>query len=53
MTITFVITTVVMWALLAIALKKGRGSLKEHMPIITQYSGVQLRTLVGYLRQLQ
>jgi cytochrome c oxidase subunit 2 len=33
MTITFVITIVVMWALLWIALKKNRGSLKEHMPI--------------------
>lgn len=33
MTITFLITTVVMWALLAIALKRRRGSLKEHMPI--------------------
>jgi cytochrome c oxidase subunit 2 len=33
MTITFVITTVVMWLLLAIALKKNRGSFDEHMPI--------------------
>ena len=32
MSITFVITIVVMWALLALALK-NRGSLKEHMPI--------------------
>ena len=33
MSITFVITIVVMWVLLAIALKKNRGSLQEHMPI--------------------
>ncbi|MBW4037427.1 MAG: c-type cytochrome [Acidobacteria bacterium] len=33
LTITFVITILIMWALLAIALKKNRGSLKEHMPI--------------------
>lgn len=33
MTIVFLITTLVMWALLAIAVKKRRGSLKEHMPI--------------------
>ena len=33
MSITFVITIVVMWALLAIALKRNRGTLQEHMPI--------------------
>lgn len=33
MSITFVIAIVVMWALLAIALKKKRGTLREHMPI--------------------
>ena len=33
MSITFVITTLVMWALLAFALKRNRGSLQEHMPI--------------------
>jgi len=33
MSITFVITILVMWALLAIALKKNPGDLKEHMPI--------------------
>ena len=33
MSITFVITIIVMWALLAIALKKNRGTLQEHMPI--------------------
>ena len=33
MSVTFVITIVVMWALLTIALKKNPGSLKEHMPI--------------------
>jgi cytochrome c oxidase subunit 2 len=33
MTIVFLITTLVMWTLLGIALKKRRGSLKEHMPI--------------------
>jgi cytochrome c oxidase subunit 2 len=33
MSITFLITIFVMWALLAIALKKNRGSLQEHMPI--------------------
>jgi len=33
MTITFLITTVVMWLLLAIALKKRRGTFEEHMPI--------------------
>jgi cytochrome c oxidase subunit 2 len=33
MSITFVITIVVMWALLTIALKKNGGTLKEHMPI--------------------
>jgi cytochrome c oxidase subunit 2 len=33
MSITFVITILVMWALLTIALTKNRGSLQEHMPI--------------------
>ena len=33
MTITFLIPTVVMWLLLAIALKKRRGTFEEHMPI--------------------
>ena len=33
MDIGFVIVTVVMWVLLAIALKKRPGSLKEHMPV--------------------
>jgi cytochrome c oxidase subunit 2 len=33
MSITFVITILVMWALLAIALKKNPGNLREHMPI--------------------
>lgn len=31
--ITFLIAIVVMWLLLAVALKRHRGSLKEHMPI--------------------
>jgi cytochrome c oxidase subunit 2 len=33
MSIVFLITTLVMWVLLAIALKRRRGSLKEHLPI--------------------
>jgi len=33
MTITFLIVTVLMWALLAVAAKRRRGSLTEHMPI--------------------
>ncbi len=33
MSITFVLTIVVMWVLLAVALKRNRGSLQEHMPI--------------------
>ncbi len=33
MSITFVITILVMWALLAIALKRNPGNLMEHMPI--------------------
>lgn len=33
MTITFLIVTVLMWALLAVAAKRRRGSLAEHMPI--------------------
>jgi cytochrome c oxidase subunit 2 len=33
MTIMFVVAIVVMWILLAIALKKNRGTLKEHIPI--------------------
>jgi cytochrome c oxidase subunit 2 len=33
MSITFVIAILVMWALLAIALRKNRGSLQEHLPI--------------------
>jgi cytochrome c oxidase subunit 2 len=33
MSITFLITIAIMWALLGIALSKNRGSLKEHMPI--------------------
>ncbi len=33
LSITFLIATVAMWSLLAVALKKRRGSLKEHMPI--------------------
>jgi cytochrome c oxidase subunit 2 len=33
LTITFLITTFVMWVLLAVALKKNRGTFQEHMPI--------------------
>ena len=33
MSITFMIAIIIMWVLLAIALKKNPGSLKEHMPI--------------------
>jgi cytochrome c oxidase subunit 2 len=33
MTVVFLIATAAMWVLLAIAVAKGRGSLKEHMPI--------------------
>ncbi len=33
MSIVFVITIVVMWVLIAVALKKNKGSLDEHMPI--------------------
>ena len=33
MTITFLIVTVIMWALLVVAAKRRRGSLAEHMPI--------------------
>lgn len=33
MSIIFLITIVIMWILLTVALKKRRGSLKEHMPI--------------------
>lgn len=33
LSITFVLTTIVMWVLIWIALKKRGGSLKEHMPI--------------------
>jgi cytochrome c oxidase subunit 2 len=33
MSITFVLTILIMWAIIAIALKKNRGNLKEHMPI--------------------
>lgn len=33
LTIAFLITTFVMWVLLAVALKKKRGTFQEHMPI--------------------
>lgn len=33
LSVTFLTAIVVMWGLLAVALKKRRGSLKEHMPI--------------------
>ena len=45
MTITFLITTLVMWALLAVALKKRHGSLKEHMPI--DIGGGQMWVAIG------
>lgn len=47
MTITFLITTVIMWLLLAIALKKRRGSFEEHMPI--DVGGGQAWVFIGGL----
>lgn len=47
MTITFLITIVVMWILLTVALKKHRGSFQEHMPI--DVGGGQMWVAVGGL----
>jgi cytochrome c oxidase subunit 2 len=47
MSIVFLITVFVMWALLAIALKKRRGSLQEHMPI--DIGGGQAWVVIGGL----
>ncbi len=47
MSITFLITIAVMWALLAIAFKKRRGSLDEHMPI--DVGGGQIWIAIGGL----
>src|SRR5665213_2436352 len=47
MSIVFLTTTLVMWVLLVIAVKKRRGSLDEHMPI--DVGGGQIWVFIGGL----